>query len=202
MFETCCCHHHIEFDLHYQVFQNFVEDTYGFHVAPPSRRSELIYSKWVNIFYFMWQNRWSNWSNKLCQKNMWNMWWISSISFRNWKYWCNKKIELKMLQMCEEWNKVWKETKRLEYVEEELPIVTFMDKFKNLIQLYIRHAFFAKWQAQQFQTLRDNFSLGMIVSVVDFAENYSFVHQKIIQSDYFFSSRSLLWYMFVIDMHS
>ena len=72
--------------------------------------------------------------------------------------------------------KLGKETKRLEYVEEELPILTFMDRFKNLIQPYIRHAFFAKWQAQQFQTLRDNFPLGMIVSVVDFVENYSFVH--------------------------
>ena len=82
-----------------------------------------------------------------------------------------------------------KETKRLEYVEEELPIVTFVDRFKNLIQPYIHHEFFAKWQAQQFQTLRDNFPLGTIVSVVDFAENYSFVHQKEIQSNYFFSKK-------------
>ena len=55
-----------------------------------------------------------------------------------------------------------------------------MDRFKNLIQPYIRHAFFAKWQAQQFQTFRDNFPLGMIVLVVDFVENYSFGHQKAI----------------------
>ena len=44
MFETCCCHHHIEFDLHYQLFQKFVEDTYDFHAAPPSRRREFISS--------------------------------------------------------------------------------------------------------------------------------------------------------------
>ena len=43
VFETCCCHH-IEFDLHYHVFQKFVEDTHGFHVAPPSRRSKYISS--------------------------------------------------------------------------------------------------------------------------------------------------------------
>jgi len=77
----------------------------------------------------------------------------------------------------------------LEYVEEELPIVIFMDKFKNLIQPYIRHTFFAKWHAQQFQTLRDNFPLRTIVSVVDFAKNYSFVHQKAIQSDYYFNKK-------------
>ena len=82
-----------------------------------------------------------------------------------------------------------KETKRLEYVEEELHVLTFMDRFKNLIQPYICHTFFSKWQAQQFQTLRDNFPLGVIVLVVDFAENYSFVHQKEIQSDYYFSKK-------------
>ena len=64
-----------------------------------------------------------------------------------------------------------------------------MDRFKKLIQPYIRHAFFAKWQAQQFQTLRDNFPLGTIVLVVDFVENYSFVHQKAIQSDYYFNKK-------------
>lgn len=72
--------------------------------------------------------------------------------------------------------KLGKETKGLEYVEDKLPIVTFMDRFKKLIQTFIRHAFFAKWQAQQFQTLRDNFSLGTIVSIIDFVEIYSFVH--------------------------
>ena len=44
VFETCCCHYYIEFDIHYQVFQKFVEDTYSFHTAPPSRRSEFISS--------------------------------------------------------------------------------------------------------------------------------------------------------------
>jgi len=44
--------------------------------------------------------------------------------------------------------KLGKETKRLEYVEEGLPILTFMDRFKNLIQPYIHHTYFAKWQEQ------------------------------------------------------
>ena len=99
--------------------------------------------------------------------------------------------------------KLGKETKRLEYVEEEFPVLTFMVRFKKLIQPYICHAFFAKWQAQQFQTLRDNFPLGTIVSVVDFAENYSFVHQKAIQSDYYFNKQvTIMVHVFFIDMHS
>ena len=87
-----------------------------------------------------------------------------------------KKLNCKSYKYVKNETKLGKETKRLEYVEEELPVLTFMDIFKNLIQPYIRHTLFAKWQAQQFQNLRDNFSLGTIVSVVDFAENYSFVH--------------------------
>lgn len=44
-----------------------------------------------------------------------------------------KKLNCQKLQVCKEQNKVGKDTKRLEYVEEELPVLTFMDKFKNLI---------------------------------------------------------------------
>ena len=87
-----------------------------------------------------------------------------------------KKLNCKSYKYVKNETKLGKETKRLEYVEEELPIVTFMDIFKNLIQPYIHHAIFTKWQAQQFQNLRANFPLGTIVLVVYFAENYSFVH--------------------------
>ena len=98
--------------------------------------------------------------------------------------------------------KLGKETKRLEYVEEELPVLTLLDRFKKLIQPYIHHAFFTKWQAQEFQTLRDNFPLGTIVSIVDFAENYSSVHQKEIQSDYYFNKQVTIISFFVHDQYS
>ena len=44
MFETCYCHYHIEFDLHYQVYQKFIEETFGYKNSPPSRWSEFISS--------------------------------------------------------------------------------------------------------------------------------------------------------------
>ena len=53
-----------------------------------------------------------------------------------------------------------------------------MSNFRKLIQPYIHHAFFAKWQAEQFQILRETFPLGIILSIVDFVENYSFISQK------------------------
>ena len=47
--------------------------------------------------------------------------------------------------------KLGKETKRLEYVEEELPIVTFMDKFNDFIQPYIHHAFLQSGKHNNFK---------------------------------------------------
>ena len=43
-----------------------------------------------------------------------------------------------------------KESTRLEYVEDDIATRKFMSIFCKLIQPYIRHAFFAKWQAEQF----------------------------------------------------
>ena len=62
-----------------------------------------------------------------------------------------------------------------------------MSNFHKLIQPYICHAFFAKLQAEQFQTLRETFTLGTILLVVDFAENYSFVSQKQLQTKYYYT---------------
>ncbi|WP_233358240.1 hypothetical protein, partial [Vibrio cholerae] len=55
-----------------------------------------------------------------------------------------KKLNCKSYKNVKNETKLGKETKRLEYVEEELLVLTFMDRFRNLIQPYIRHAFFAK----------------------------------------------------------
>ena len=113
-----------------------------------------------------------------------------------------KMINYKCYKYVRNETKIGKETKILEYVEEELHVLTFMDRFKKLIQPYICHALFGKWQAQQFQTLRDSFPLGKIVSVVDFAENYSFFHQKEIQLDYYFNKKVIIMVHVFTDMYS
>ena len=56
-----------------------------------------------------------------------------------------KKVNCKSYKYANNETKLRKVKKRLKYVEEELPIVTFMDRFQNLIQPYIHHAYFAKW---------------------------------------------------------
>ncbi|KAH9311061.1 hypothetical protein KI387_026096, partial [Taxus chinensis] len=78
-----------------------------------------------------------------------------------------------------------KDATRLDLVEEEIPIATFMQSFRSLISPYIKHSHYSKWQATQFKTNRDTFPIGSILSVVDFAENYSFSHQKEIQTQYY-----------------
>ncbi|KAH9307176.1 hypothetical protein KI387_044391, partial [Taxus chinensis] len=78
-----------------------------------------------------------------------------------------------------------KDATRLDLVEEEIPITTFMQSFQSLISPYIKHSHYVKWQATQFKTNRDTFPIGSILSVVDFAKNYSFSHQKEIQTQYY-----------------
>ena len=172
VFETCCCHYHIEFDLHYQVYQKFIEETFGYKNAPPSRRSEFISSILCDkIDDPVGQINCIRGTCETCSN-------LALFPLNNEDIDVTKMITCKCYKYVRNETKFGKESKRLEYVEDEMTVGAFMDKFKSLIQPYICHAFFAKWQAQQFQTLRDNFPIGTILSVVDFAENYSFVHQK------------------------
>lgn len=196
VFETCCCRYHIEFDLYYQVFRKIREDNDGYENAPPKRTSPFIASILCDKSDDNATGQ-INCIRGICgtcgdlaklplrdeDTNMRKM-----VNCKSYKY---KKIETKF----------GKESTRLDYVEEEIPIGTFMENFRKLIKPYICHGFFAKWQAEQFKRLRDTFPLGTILSVVDFAENYSFVHQKEIQSEYYFQSKSLFSCMSVIDMH-
>ena len=43
----------------------------------------------------------------------------------------------------------------------------------------------ARWQDEQFRACRDTFPIGTILSVVDFAENYTLKPQKEIHGQYY-----------------
>ena len=47
---------------------------------------------------------------------------------------------------------------------------------------FLMHNFEAKWQDQQFKACMENLSPDTIVSVIDFAENYSFKWQNEVES--------------------
>ena len=59
------------------------------------------------------------------------------------------------------------------FVTHYVQVCEFISKFCTKIQKYIQHVNMARWQDEQFRICRDTFPLGAILSVVDFAENYT-----------------------------
>ena len=78
-------------------------------------------------------------------------------------------------------------SKRFKFLEDDIPILDFMDKFQSQIYKYIKHSHGSRWQALEFKHSREFFEPGTILSVVEFAENYTFAPQREIQSEYYHS---------------
>ena len=72
---------------------------------------------------------------------------------------------------------------------QQVCVCEFIPKFHGKIQYYIQHVHMAQWQDEQFKLCRDTFPLETILSVVDFAENYSLKPQTEIQSQYYHSEQ-------------
>ena len=68
-------------------------------------------------------------------------------------------------------------------------VCEFIPEFRGKIQYYIQHVHMAQWKDEQFKLCRDTFPLGTILSVVDFAINYSLQPQNEIQSQYYHSEQ-------------
>jgi len=68
-------------------------------------------------------------------------------------------------------------------------VIDFLRKFEAEIYKYTKHSHRARWQDLQFKKSREFFPPGTILSVIDFAENYTFVPQKEIQSEYYHSDQ-------------
>ena len=71
----------------------------------------------------------------------------------------------------------------------QVKVCDFISEFRGKIQQYIKHVDMARWQDEQFRICRDTFPLGTILSVVDFAENYTLQPQNEIQSQYYHSEQ-------------
>ena len=66
------------------------------------------------------------------------------------------------------------EKKRKDFLLRQMQSVAFLDLFSAHITNVIKHNFVFHWQAQQFKECLLNFPSNVVVSVIDFAENYSF----------------------------
>ena len=80
-------------------------------------------------------------------------------------------------------------SRRLQLTPHSGPRPVFVLSFRAAIYPYIAHAHGAKWQDRQFRACLASFQIGVVVSVVDFAENYTFAPQIEIQSEYYFSEQ-------------
>ena len=65
-------------------------------------------------------------------------------------------------------------SKRIDLLEDEIPISDFMDKFQSQIYKYIKKSHRSRWKALEFKHYREVFEPSTILSVVDFVENYTF----------------------------
>jgi len=78
------------------------------------------------------------------------------------------------------------ESSRCELVGKDISVASFISDFKeNLFYKYARHSHRSQWLDQQFRMCKDTFPIGTIISVVDFAENYTLQPQNETQSQYY-----------------
>ena len=92
-------------------------------------------------------------------------------------------------------------SKRIELQEDQICVTYFIKKFESEIYKYTKHSHRARWQDLQFKHSREIFPTGTILSVVDFAENYTFATQKEIQSEYYHAEQVSI-FVHVLYRHS
>lgn len=81
-----------------------------------------------------------------------------------------------------------KPKKRLQEAFKLTPVHEFLSYIEKTVTTFITHNFRARWQDEQCQLMMKNVPEGVIISHIDFAENYSFAIQNEVQSMYYFSS--------------
>lgn len=138
-FETCCCRYHIEFNLYYQGFRKMIEESGGSQNDFPKRPSQFIASILCNksIDHEIPEIDCIRGTCQTCGD-------LAKFPLRLEDTDMVRMIKCKRYKYIKSETKVGKESTRLEYVEDEIPVATFMENFCKLIQPYIRHVFFAK----------------------------------------------------------
>ena len=86
-------------------------------------------------------------------------------------------------------------------LKDEIPISEFMDKFQSQIYKYIKYSHRSRWQHLEFKHSHEVFELGTILSMVGFAENYTFSPQREIQSEYYHSDQVSI-FIHVLHRHA
>jgi len=74
-----------------------------------------------------------------------------------------------------------KDKKRIDEVFKETSAREFIAYLKPKVSGFVKHNFIANWQDQQCKDMMANVPEGMLISHIDFAENYSFQIQNEVQ---------------------
>ena len=173
--DTCCCRYHVSFQILYDTFRLLPEFIQGM-VANNAR--DFIHSLLCP------RDEGVNFHKMACVQGtcstcgslqLFQMREMDSSAFVKWKQY--------------EYVIQANESKRLTLVEHSSPPIVFMTTFREAIYPYIQHSHGAKWQDRQFRACIASFPVGVIISVVDFSENYTFAPQTEIQSEYYFSEQ-------------
>ena len=70
---------------------------------------------------------------------------------------------------------------------QQVQVSVFVKEFIEKTRQYVQHVHLARWQDEKFRICRDTIPIGTILSVVDFAKNYTLQSQNEIQSQYYHS---------------
>jgi len=112
----------------------------------------------------------------------------------------SKKIQLVTSQVCININKFMfeqlhfnrylpKKTNVEIILCQQVQVSVFVKEFIEKTRQYVQHVHLARWQDEKFRICRDTFPRGTILSIVDFAENYTLQPQNEIQSQYYHSEQ-------------
>ena len=78
--------------------------------------------------------------------------------------------------------------KRLREAFKEILVHEFLSYMEKTVTTFVTHNFKARWQDEQCQLMMKNIPEGVLVSHIDYAENYTFAIQNEVQSMYYFST--------------
>jgi hypothetical protein len=69
-------------------------------------------------------------------------------------------------------------SKKIYLKVDKIFVTYFLKKFEEEIYKYTKHSHRYQWKDLQFKKSHEVFPLGIILSIVDFTENYTFAAQK------------------------
>ena len=143
--DTCCCRYHVEFSYYYEAFRNYRLQFQPTNEAPQMHATDFIKSLLCergegDIFYKM-----------KCVKNKCD----NCLNLKKWKDYIydssDDMIKQKMFKYVSFPLPHGGESRRIELVEDEVPIKEFINTFKTRqIYQYVQHSHMARWQDLQF----------------------------------------------------